>query len=134
MSRIVRGFPSLGGVVAEHARRVLLLSGASDRAQERVQHAIFLLQSQGVEALHMRVHGSILESKQVVEGCNFARQAGVDGIVALGGGAVLDAGKIIAALQHSASPNKEWNDCVPVPCLDENTGKYFMKAQVVRVT
>ncbi|HUK66679.1 MAG TPA: iron-containing alcohol dehydrogenase [Anaeromyxobacteraceae bacterium] len=81
-------------IVALGVHRVLFVTG---RGQERSAPLKEGLQARGVEAVGFRVEQEPTV-ELVREGVARGRQAACDGVVAVGGGSVLDGGKAIAAL------------------------------------
>jgi maleylacetate reductase len=97
--RFITGTPAAEAVAAEaerrDARRVFILSGATlERSTDEIRKIEERLGNR-----HARTFsgiGSLAPLDQIVEGIVQARDAQTDLIVAVGGGAVIDAGKVIA--------------------------------------
>jgi alcohol dehydrogenase class IV len=94
--------------LAQRTAKVLLVHGASP------QRAGFLLA--GLRAHHLDVttlsvaHEPTLED--IEQGVHLAREHGIGAVVSLGGGAVIDAGKAIAALVPASGPVMEYLEVV----------------------
>ncbi|QZN97421.1 iron-containing alcohol dehydrogenase [Symbiopectobacterium purcellii] len=86
--------------LAARARHVLLVQGANP------QRAAFLIEK--LHAAQVRVSTFTMAHEptltNIEQGVELARQHGVDAVVSLGGGAVIDAGKAIAALVKAHGP------------------------------
>lgn len=86
--------------LAARARHVLLVQGANP------QRAAFLVEQ--LHAAQMCVSTFTVAHEptlaNIEQGVDLARQRGVDAVVSLGGGAVIDAGKAIAALVKADGP------------------------------
>jgi alcohol dehydrogenase class IV len=96
-SKIVFGagcVSKLGAEVAPHAKHVLFVSGGDS---ERIEKALWSLKTAGVAATFCVVKGEpTLEA--VRGGVRLAQKVGCSGVVAVGGGSVIDAAKAIAAM------------------------------------
>lgn len=91
----------VGGLAASFGRSVLLVTGRDPHRADPVRHA---LQQAGVTWSDFCVVGEPTVT-DAETGARQAREARVDAVVACGGGAVLDAGKAIAALAtHPGDP------------------------------
>lgn len=84
----------LGNQVKGRAKRLLLVRGNSSDAIPRVKE---ILSGQDILFNEFALHGEPTVAT-ASEGVDLALQHGVDMVVALGGGSVLDAGKAISAL------------------------------------
>jgi len=96
-ARIVFGEGSLqglAGLVAPFGRRAMIVTG---RRPERASQAAACLRDAGVQTTLFTVPGEPT-THRVREGVEAARQAGVDCLVAFGGGSAIDAAKAIGAL------------------------------------
>ena len=93
----------LPAIVAGHGRRALLVTGrASFRSSPAWQSLLDELSSAGVETADLVVDGE--PSPELVDGAVARfREAGIEVVVAIGGGSVLDAGKAIAGLLRSGT-------------------------------
>ena len=96
-SKVIFGAGSiekLGAETSPFSRQVLLVS---DGTPERVEKALASLKAAGVTSLLFSVKGE--PTLDLVRGgVRAAQKAGCTGVVAVGGGSVLDAGKAIAAM------------------------------------
>lgn len=86
--------------LATRARHILLVQGANP------QRAAFLVDK--LQAAQVRISTFTIAHEptlaNIEQGVELARQHGVDAVVSLGGGAVIDAGKAIAALVKAHGP------------------------------
>jgi alcohol dehydrogenase class IV len=99
----------LPALAARHAmRRTMVVTGSS---LARVQAVVDLLTNAGVEVVHFAVatEPSIPLLRQ---GVAKARDAGCDGVVAIGGGSVIDTGKAIAALMRNPADLFEYLEVI----------------------
>lgn len=95
--RIIFGAGSVGEVAPaakSMGKRALLLTGA---AQERIAALAVDLALAGIDSSFFSVAGEPTVDL-VRHGCQLAREAGCDVVIASGGGSTIDAGKAIAAL------------------------------------
>ena len=96
--------------LAQRATRVLLVHGATPR------RAAFLFE--GLRAAGVIVSPFSLAHEpalaDIEQGVALARDAGVEAVVSLGGGAVMDAGKAIAALAPVTGPVIDYLEVVGV--------------------
>jgi alcohol dehydrogenase class IV len=98
----------LGVEVKPHASRVLLISGGNF---SRAQKALESLKEAGVEATLFAVKGE--PTLEVVrEGVRSGKEAGCQGVAAIGGGSVLDAGKAIAAMMANPGDLLEYLEVI----------------------
>jgi alcohol dehydrogenase class IV len=82
-------------------RKALVVTGS---AANRAAHLVDAVAGSGVSVVHMIV-GSEPTVELIRQGTAKAREAGCDLVIAIGGGAVLDAGKALAALlAHPGDP------------------------------
>ncbi len=96
-TRIVFGAGSSGNIAAEAkalGRRALLVTGGNVRRAEKI---LTELSAAGVKPIIFQAIGEP-EISTVEDGVTWAKKAGCDFVVSLGGGSVIDAGKAIAAL------------------------------------
>ena len=129
--------------LAQHTAQVLLIHGASS------QRAQFLLDALHAHALHVVTlsvtHEPCLED--IEQGVRLAREQGIGAVVSLGGGAVIDAGKAIAALVPASGPLIDYLEVVgngrqleaqPLPFVaiptTAGTGAEVTKNAVINVT
>jgi len=95
-------FPEAGAAAMAYGRPVLFVtSGHTERAaalEDRLAAAL-----PGWSAIHLAVAGEP-DTETVANGCRIAREAGCTAVLAVGGGAVIDAGKAIAALVPNPRP------------------------------
>lgn len=86
--------------LAARARHVLLVQGSNPQRAASLNDKL--------HSAHVRVSTFTVMREpalaDIEQGVEFARQCGVDAIVSLGGGAVIDAGKAIAALVKAQGP------------------------------
>jgi alcohol dehydrogenase class IV len=88
----------LGAEVAPHAKHVLLVSGGNPI---RIEKALASLKASNVAVAFYTVHGE--PTLEVVRGgVRLTQKAGCSGVVAVGGGSVIDAAKAIAAMAANA--------------------------------
>ena len=98
------------GCTERGIRRPLLVTDEGLAALPMVQQALDLLQEEGCEAtLFAGVQGNPTGA-QVVAGVSVYRESGCDGVVALGGGSALDAGKTIALVCGQNRPLWDFED------------------------
>ena len=96
-TRIVFGpgtIQDVGPRAAEMGRRAFVVTG---RSRERAAPLVEQLQGQGVKCTTFTVFEEPTTA-MASEGVQQARQAGCDLVVAIGGGSVIDTGKVVAAL------------------------------------
>ena len=84
----------LGSLVRPFGQRALVVSG---RSPERPAHAIASLEAAGL-ATSLVVVAAEPDTTAIMQGAADARHAGVDCVVGIGGGSVIDAAKAIAAM------------------------------------
>lgn len=95
----VDGVQRIGALCGGFGPRALVVTGGSGRAET----VLNLLDGVGIETVTFAVAGE--PTTEVVEqGREVARSAGVDWVLAVGGGAVMDAGKALAALLANQGP------------------------------
>lgn len=97
--RFGRGrFDEIGPLAARYGRRICLVTGGrSLEVSGRLAQLMDQFASRGLECLRVVVTGEPV-AEEIDAAVESARQVGVDVVVAIGGGSVLDAGKAIAAL------------------------------------
>jgi alcohol dehydrogenase class IV len=96
-TRIVFGpgtIQDVGPRAAEMGRRAFVVTG---RSLERATRLVEQLQGQGVKCSTFTVSGEPTTA-MASEGAQRARRAGCDLVVGIGGGSVIDTGKVVAAL------------------------------------
>jgi alcohol dehydrogenase class IV len=99
----------LPALAARHAiRRAMVVTGSS---LSRVQPVVDLLTRAAIEVVHFAV--STEPSIPLLRhGVAKARDAGCDGVVAIGGGSVIDTGKAIAALMRNSADLFEYLEVI----------------------
>ncbi|HHG8770817.1 TPA: iron-containing alcohol dehydrogenase [Raoultella planticola] len=94
--------------LAQHTAQVLLVHGAS---AQRAGFLLAELRAHHLEVITLSVaHEPCLED--IEQGVRLARENGIGAVVSLGGGAVIDAGKAIAALVPASGPVIEYLEVV----------------------
>ena len=94
--------------LAQRTAKVLLVHGAS---AQRAGFLLTELRAHHLEAMTLSVaHEPTLED--IEQGVRLARENGIGAVVSLGGGAVIDAGKAIAALVPASGPVMEYLELV----------------------
>lgn len=94
--------------LAQRTAKVLLVHGAS---AQRAGFLLTELRAHHLEAMTLSVaHEPTLED--IEQGVRLARENGIGAVVSLGGGAVIDAGKAIAALVPASGPVMEYLEVV----------------------
>ncbi|WP_434582622.1 iron-containing alcohol dehydrogenase [Klebsiella sp. R390] len=129
--------------LAQHTAQVLLIHGASP------QRAQFLLDALHAHAIHVVTLSVTREPclEDIEQGVRLAREQGIGAVVSLGGGAVIDAGKAIAALVPASGPVIDYLEVVgngrqleaqPLPFVaiptTAGTGAEVTKNAVINVT
>lgn len=129
--------------LAQHTAQVLLIHGASP------QRAQFLLDALHAQEIHVVTLSITREPclEDIEQGVRLAREQGIGAVVSLGGGAVIDAGKAIAALVPVSGPVIDYLEVVgngrqleaqPLPFVaiptTAGTGAEVTKNAVINVT
>lgn len=103
-------------------RRVLVVTGRDPRRAEPLRAA---LEAAGIASSQFAIPGEPT-TDLVVAGAHTARENGCEGVVAIGGGSAMDAGKAIAALMTNTGPLLNYLEVIgagqplraaPAPCL-----------------
>lgn len=129
--------------LAQHTAQVLLIHGASP---QRAQFLLDALHAQEIQVVTLSItREPCLED--IEQGVRLAREQGIGAVVSLGGGAVIDAGKAIAALVPASGPVIDYLEVVgngrqleaqPLPFVaiptTAGTGAEVTKNAVINVT
>jgi len=91
----VSQLPAIAARLSIH--RCMVVTG---RSRERVQPCLDLLAESGIALTHFAVHSEPSVS-DLQHAASVAAEAGCDGVIAIGGGSVLDTGKAVAALMRN---------------------------------
>ena len=105
--RVVFGpktFDRLPSLVSEYGRRVLLVTGADSlRRSGRLDELLGVMHRDGIRCERFAVRHEPFP-EMIDEAVSRCRKEGIDVVLAVGGGSVLDAGKAIAAMLPSGKP------------------------------